>query len=403
MDTEGGQKRPETRRSALGAYAGISGRFDLRRSQKGREGRETLSGRLAKYARLRIESACRWCAAHLAPFAYALNIEVFDMSDPLHNGDPRTAALQIEHHPAGAWLISLLKCPVADSNKVRLRGRYVVQTWTALVQAVEGTGVCVGPSEVVALASLLTTRPRSASGPFLRLDWLDGSGAPLPGSRSWSPPMTDAGPVDLAPAPSDPWGSQELASDVIRAQADLQRAHAATIAAGVRELSHGHVAQVAELRKTIHELQSIVIAQSGDLRGLAGAAMKHESRGAARAYELALEHVQRAHEVQIQAERADSGGVGLALAAELAPPVLALARDVVAVRKGEAPPSASPAPSTALQPSRVQLDATTLRAAVVRLLRDAASGHDEARAMVREVVAALSGPERAAVAPLLLG
>lgn len=324
------------------------------------------------------------------------------MTDSLHNGDPRSAALQIEHHPAGAWLISLLKCPVTDANKVRLRGRYVVQTWTALVQAVEGTGVCVGPSEVVALANLLTTRPRSSSGPFLRLDWLDGSGAPLPGSRSWSPPMTDPGPVDLVP-PSDPWGSQELASDVIRAQADLQRAHAATIAAGVRELSHGHAAQLAELRKTIHELQSIVIAQSQDLRGLAGAAMKHESRGAARAYELALEHVQRAHEVQIQAERADSGGVGLALAAELAPPVLALARDVVAVRKGEAPPSASPAPSTALQPARVQLDAPTLRAAVVCLLRDAASGHDEARAMVREVVAALSGPERAAVAPLLLG
>jgi len=329
------------------------------------------------------------------------------MSDPLHSMDPRAAALQIEHHPAGAWLISLLKCPVSAANKVRLRGRYVVQTWTALVQAVEGTGVCVGPSDVIALAGLLTTRARSASGPFLRLDWLDGSGAPLPGSRSWSPPMTDPGPVDLAPVASDPWGSQELASDVIRAQADLQRAHAATIAAGVRELAHGHTAQVSELRKTIHELQSIVIAQSQDLRGLAGAAMKHESRGAARAYELALEHVQRAHEVQIQAERADSGGVGLALAAELAPPVLALARDVVAVRQGQKPPSAAPAaspgPSTALQTTRVQLDAQTLRAAVVRLLRDAASGHDEARAMVREVVGALSGPERAAVAPLLLG
>lgn len=329
------------------------------------------------------------------------------MNDPLHNPDPRAAALQIEHHPAGAWLISLLKCPVESANKVRLRGRYVVQTWTALVQAVEGTGVCVGASEVVALASLLTTRPRSASGPFLRLDWLDGSGAPLAGSRSWSPPMTDAGPVDLAPVPSDTWGSQELASDVIRAQADLQRAHAVTIAGGVRELANGQASVVAELRKTIHELQCIVISQSQDLRGLAGAAMKHESRGAARAYELALEHVQRAHEVQIQAERADSGGVGLALAAELAPPVLALARDVVAVRKGEAPPSAGPAASSAspqaMQTTRVQIDAPTLRAAVVRLLRDAAGGHDDARAMVREVVGALTGPERAAVAPLLLG
>ncbi len=325
------------------------------------------------------------------------------MSDPLHNADPRAAALQIEHHPAGAWLVQLLRSPVEAANKVRVRGRYVVQTWTALVVAVGGTGVCVGPADVVALASLLTTRPRSSTGPFLRLDWLDGAGAPLPGSRSWSPPMTDAGPVELAPPPSDAWGSQELASDVIRAQADLQRAHAATIAAGVRELSHGHTGQVAELRRTIHELQSIVIAQSQDLRGLAAAAMKHESRGAARAYELALEHVQRAHEVQIQAERADSGGVGLALAAELAPPVLALARDVVAVKKGQAPPSASPAPSTALQPSRVQLDAPTLRAAVVRLLRDAASGHDEARAIVREVVSALSDGERGAIAPLLLG
>ena len=218
--------------------------------------------------------------------------------------------------------------------------------------------------------------------------------------------MTDAGPVDLV-APSDAWGSQELASDVIRAQADLQRAHAVTIAGGVRELANGQASVVAELRKTIHELQSIVIAQSQDLRGLAGAAMKHESRGAARAYELALEHVQRAHEVQIQAERADSGGVGLALAAELGPPVLALARDVVAVRKGEAPPSAGPAASPAspqaMQTTRVQIDAPTLRAAVVRLLRDAAGGHDDARAMVREVVGALTGAERAAVAPLLLG
>jgi len=325
------------------------------------------------------------------------------MTDPLHNIDPRAAALQIEHHPAGAWLISLLKCPAPDANKVRLRGRYVVQTWTAPVQPVEGTGVCVGPSDVVTLAGLLTTRPRSASGPFLRLDWLDGSGAPLAGSRSWSPPMTDAGPVDLAPVAAEAWGSHELASDVIRAQADLQRAHAATIAAGVRELAHGHTAQIAELRKTIHELQSIVIAQSQDLRGLAGAAMKHESRGAARAYELALDHVQRAHEIQMQAERADSGGVGLALAAELAPPVLALARDVVAVKKGQVPPSASPGTATALQPTRVQLDAATLRSAVVRLLQDAAGGHNEAAAMVREVVAALSVTERAALAPLLLG
>ena len=323
------------------------------------------------------------------------------MSDPVHNADPRAAALQIEHHPAGAWLVSLLRSPEEGANKVRIRGRYVVQTWTALVVAVGGTGVCVGPADVVALAGLLTTRPRSASGPFLRLDWLDGSGAPLAGSRSWSPPMTDAGPVDLVPA-SESWGSQELASDVIRAQADLQRAHAATIAAGVRELSHGHAGQVAELRKTIHELQSIVIAQSQDLRGLAASAMKHESRGAARAYELALDHVQRAHEVQLQAERADSGGVGLALAAELAPPVLALARDVVAVRQGKAPPSAAPDPS-ALQPARVQLDAPTLRAAVVRLLRDAAGGHVEARAMVRGVVASLDEAERGALAPLLLG
>lgn len=327
------------------------------------------------------------------------------MSDPMHIPDPRAAALQIEHHPAGAWLISLLKSPVSAAARVRLRGRWMVSTWSAEVGPVEGTGVCVGPADVVTLAGLLVTRSRSETGPWLRLDWLDGTGAPLPGSRSWSPDAIDPGPVELASAPHAvaPWGGVELASDVIRAQADLQRAHAATIAAGVRELAHGHQGTVEQMRRTIHELQSIVVAQSNDLRALAGAAMKHESRGAARAYELALEHVNRAHEVQLQSARQSDSGPGLALAAELAPPVLALARDVVAVRKGHPPPSAAVEPEPTALVGPAQIDLGTLEAGVLRLLTDAANGHDVARAVVSRVVGSLSGQQRASIAPLLLG
>lgn len=330
------------------------------------------------------------------------------MSDDLHTIDPRAAALQIEHHPAGAWLVALLKSPPPEAARVRLRGRWMVSTWSAEVAPVEGTGVCVGPADVVALAGLLVTRSRSQSGPWLRLDWLDGTGAPLPGSRSWSPDAIDPGPVEVASAPHAvaQWGHAELASDVIRAQADLQRAHAATIAAGVRELAHGHASQVDALRRTVGELQSIIIAQSADLRQMAGAAMKHESRGAARAYELALEHVQKAHEVQLQSVRADSGDMTLALAAELGPPLVGLARDLAAVRQGQRPPSAiaAPAPATTTAVAApVRLDAAQLEAAVLAVIRDAARGNDDARAIVSRVVGSLSAAEKMQLGPLLLG
>lgn len=330
------------------------------------------------------------------------------MSDDLHTMNPRAAALQIEHHPAGLWLVGLLKCPPPEAARVRLRGRLLVQTWSAAVADIGATGICLLAADVVSLAGLLVTRERSSTGPHLRLDWLDGTGAPLPGSRSWSPPASDPGPAALAPAgAASVWSSQELASDVIRAQADLQRAHATVIAAGVRELSHGHVGQLAELRKTVAELQSIIIAQSQDLRQMASAAMKHESRGAARAYELALDHVQKSHEAQLSSARADSGDMELALAAELGPPLIALARDVAAVRRGDRPPSAAPPPpaptSTAVVPSAVRLDAAQLEAAVLAVIRDAASGQPQARAIVSRVVGSLDNAQKMALGPLLMG
>ncbi|MDT9547643.1 MAG: hypothetical protein RI826_09955, partial [Chlorobium phaeovibrioides] len=109
--------------------------------------------------------------------------------------------------------------------------------------------------------------------------------------------------------------------------------------------------------------------------------------------------------VKLSGEGADEALTAVVVS-EVAPPLIALARDVVGIRYGVAP-SGAKAPAakdagTELATTGAKLTAATLEPAVLRLLTDAANGNEGAVTVVRRIVGQLTAAQRMGLAPILM-
>ncbi|MDT9547655.1 MAG: hypothetical protein RI826_10015, partial [Chlorobium phaeovibrioides] len=110
-----------------------------------------------------------------------------------------------------------------------------------------------------------------------------------------------------------PWGPHELASDVIRAQATLQLAQGNSFHAAYRTIASTTQAQLEHAQGVIATLQATVVKLATQVAETAQAAMKHENRGAARAYESAAAQVAKAHALMLDAVKLSGEGADEAL------------------------------------------------------------------------------------------